>query len=407
MSRRQLMRTLAIMHSDAAAGPPQHVFPWLAQLAESSRVDVLVPAPGSAADLFATIGQVSVLDYRRLTYPRGPRALLSLGLCSLREITAFRRHITWTDPDLVLIVTSTLPAALVAARLEKRSVIVYVGEILDKGFSRGRGHSLRGAAVRRVLGRADALVCCSDAVARQFSNGTTCRVVTVHPGVSSAYRGGDGASFRAAHGLTDAGPCLAVVGNVTRGRGQDLVIRALPLIRRHLRDVHCVVAGAPLGPHPLPVDLAYRRVLGELASEVGVEDRVAFVGVVDRMADLYAAADIVVNPARLNESFGRVALEAMSVGRPVIAARVGAIPEVLRDEREALLVDPDDHRALAAAVVRLWTDRDLRERLVRAGMALASRFSEDAGTEAFAAVVDDLLRAAPASRRFAAVGARR
>ena len=394
---RRATHILAIMHSDAAGGPPQHVFPWLRHLAQRGRVDVVVPGRGSAADLFATMGRVSTLDYQRITYPSGPGDLISLFSRLRRDVRAFRRHIRETNPDLVLVVTSMLPAALVAARLERRPTIVYVGEIFDKRFVRSRGRSLAGAAMRRLLGYADALVCCSDAVARQFSAAERGRVVTVYPGVGTAYAGGNGDRFRAAHGLTAASPCLAVVGNVSHGRGQDLIVRALPLIRQRLPDVHCIVAGLP---HPRPVDIAYRRDLESLAGELGVEDRVAFVGFVERVADLYAAADIVVNPARFNEPFGRVAIEAMSAGRPVIAARVGAIPEVMCDGRDAILVDPDDEQALAAAVVRLWSDRKLRERQVHAGKRLvSSRFDERAGVDAFAAVVDEVARDAGGSRR--------
>jgi glycosyltransferase involved in cell wall biosynthesis len=386
---RQAARILTIMHSDTAQGPPQHVFPWLAHLAHGSRVEVVVPGRGSTADLYATIGPVSTLGYESITYPGGLSDLISLTPRLQQEIRVFRRHIRETSPDLVFVITSAVPTALVAARLERRPVIVYVGEILDKGFVRSGGRSLAGAALIRVLGTADALVCCSDAVARQFSTAEKRRIVTIYPGVDTAYADGDGDRFRAAHGLTDASPCIAVVGNVSRGRGQDLAVRALPLVREQLPNAHCVVAGLP---HPRPVDVAYRRELASIAEELGVEERVVFVGFVERMADLYAAADIVVNPARFHEPFGRVAIEAMSAGRPLIAARVGAIPEIMRHEREALLVDPDDHEALARAVVRLWNDPRLREHLVQAGKRLvAERFDELAGIEAFAAVVDEIL----------------
>ena len=386
---RRATRILAIVHSDTAHGPPQHVFPWLAHLAQQDEIETVVPGRGSAADLFAAIGPVRILGYQPITYPRGLADVIRLTPRLWQEISVFRHHIRVTKPDLVLVITSVLPAVIVAARLEKCPVIVYVGEILDKGFVRGYGRSLAGAAVMRLLGTVDALVCCSDAVARQFSSAENDRIATVYPGIDTSYAGGDGDRFRTAHGLTDASPCLAVVGNLSRGRGQDLAIRALSLIREHLPDVHCVVAGVP---HPRPADIAYRRELASLVRELGVEDRVAFVGVVERVADLYAAADIVMNPARFNEPFGRVAIEAMSAGCPVIAARVGAIPEIMRHGHEALLVDPDDHEGLGSAVVRLWNDAKLRDQLVQAGKRLvAERFDEPASTEAFAAVVDGVL----------------
>ena len=76
---------------------------------------------------------------------------------------------------------------------------------------------------------------------------------------------------------------------------------------------------------------------------------------------------MVVNPARFAEPFGRVAAEALVAGRPVVASRIGAIPEVVRDGRDGLLVEPDDPEALADAVIRLLDDSALAERLVRSG----------------------------------------
>ena len=81
------------------------------------------------------------------------------------------------------------------------------------------------------------------------------------------------------------------------------------------------------------------------------------------MSELLQAADLVVLPASWQEPFGRVVIEAMSAGLPVIASRVGGIPEILTGRFEPQLVPPDDAAALAAAIGRLadWrrTEPDL------------------------------------------------
>jgi glycosyltransferase involved in cell wall biosynthesis len=79
---------------------------------------------------------------------------------------------------------------------------------------------------------------------------------------------------------------------------------------------------------------------------------------------VYAAADVIVNPARFNEPFGRVPFEAAIAGRPAVVTRVGAIPELLRDGGSALIVEPEDPEELASAAVRALTDPELAERLV-------------------------------------------
>jgi D-inositol-3-phosphate glycosyltransferase len=122
-----------------------------------------------------------------------------------------------------------------------------------------------------------------------------------------------------------------------------------------------VIAGLP---HARAVDIAYREQIDSLATQLGIEDAVSFVGQVREMADLYAASDVVVNPARFSEPFGRVAFEALMAGTPVVAAAVGGITELLCDGRNSLLFPREDSGRLAKGVVRLAQDRTLGKRLV-------------------------------------------
>lgn len=385
------MQTLIVLHARAAAGPPQHVFPWLSPLAGRGSVTAVVPQAGSAADLYGTIGRTTVLGFEPLTYPGSLRALGPFAARFAGDVRRFSRLMRQVRPDLVVVVTTAVPAALVAARLQRVATVVFVGEILDKGLVSSRGRALAAAATARLTEAfADAIVCCSQTVARQFAATRTLLLRTIYPGVDGAYAHGDGARFRALHGLTEADPCLAVIGNVAHARGQDVAIRALPGLREEFPAIRCVIAGVP---HPAG-DLGYRQELTRLARRLDVEDVVAFVGLVDPIADLYAAADIVVNPARFNEPFGRVAIEALSAGCPVVAARVGAIPEVVRDGREALLFEAEDHEALRGAVSRLWRDPRLRDELVRNGRGrVSTTFSEDLAVKAFGDVLDRVLEA--------------
>jgi len=393
------LQTLIVLHSRAAAGPPSHVFPWLSPLARRGAVATVVPAAGSAEELYRTIGKTIVVGFAPLTYPGRVEALVLHVARFVADVRAFGRVIRQVRPDLVVTVTASVPAALVAARLHGIPTVVFVAEILDKGMVKSRGRSLGAAATARLTtALGDGIVCCSEAVARQFAPGRPRLLRTIYPGVDGTHADGDGARFRMLHGLTDAQPCLAVIGNVTPARGQDVAIRALPRLREEFPGIRCVFAGVP---HPRTGDVSYRQGLTRLAGRLGVEDVVTFVGLVDPIADLYAAADIVVNPVRFNEAFGRVAVEALSAGRPVVAARIGAIPEIVREGREALLFEVNDHEALGAAVSRLWRDPRLRAELVRNGRTrVATKFSEDFAVAAFADVVAGVL----ATRETMAVG---
>jgi glycosyltransferase involved in cell wall biosynthesis len=218
--------------------------------------------------------------------------------------------------------------------------------------------------IRFLERHASALVCSSNAIAAQFDPAARIPVVTIYPGISESHGEGDGPAFRSSLGLTDASPLIAVVGNLTAARGQDVMIAALEEILRAHPRAHLVIAGAP---HDRGPDLRYALGLKRSAGVEPLTGHVTFAGFVADINDVYAAADIVVNPARFNEPFGRAAPEALVAGCPVVATRVGAIPEVLRDGQDALLVEPDDVSELAHAVVALADDPERARSLAVTG----------------------------------------
>jgi len=108
----------------------------------------------------------------------------------------------------------------------------------------------------------------------------------------------------------------------------------------------------------------------------------------DELPRAYAEADALVFPVRWREPWGLVPLEAMAVGRPVVATGTGGSGEYLRHEENCLLFEPDRPSALAAALTRLAGDEALWGRLREAGFPTAARFPESAFDEAVAAAVE-------------------
>jgi glycosyltransferase involved in cell wall biosynthesis len=154
---------------------------------------------------------------------------------------------------------------------------------------------------------------------------------------------------------------LLYAGRMSPLKGVDVAVRALALLPS------CTLSLVGDG------DAAYVAELRELAGRLGVAGRVTFAPArpPEAMAAVYAAADAVLFPVRWAEPWGLVPLEAMAVGRPVVATGTGGSGEYLRDGANALLSAPDDAAALAAAVDRLAGDADLRERLRRGGRLTA------------------------------------
>jgi glycosyltransferase involved in cell wall biosynthesis len=142
--------------------------------------------------------------------------------------------------------------------------------------------------------------------------------------------------------------------------------------------------------------------LREQASALGVADRVEFRAPSrDDLAASYAECDALLFPVIWDEPWGLVPLEAMSVGRPVVATGTGGSAEYLRDRENCLLFEPRDAAALAAAVRRLADSADLRARLVAGGRETAGRFTE----QAFNDLIERELRARVSSASRIAGGA--
>lgn len=114
--------------------------------------------------------------------------------------------------------------------------------------------------------------------------------------------------------------------------------------------------------------------LGELAGEVGVQDRVDFLGLRNDVHDLMQEADVFVHPATWEEAFGYTVMEAMASGCPVIASEVGGIPELIVDGECGLLCPPGDDREIARRIRSLAESPGLR-----ADLGEAARRRAEAG----------------------------
>ena len=136
-----------------------------------------------------------------------------------------------------------------------------------------------------------------------------------------------------------------------------------------------------------------RTALERRARELRLEGRLSLAGERRDVFQILSGVDVFVQPS-LWEGFGLTVIEAMAAARPVVASRVGGVPEVLRDGIDGLLVPPGDPHALAQAILRLARDPDLAARLGAAGRARAcSEFGIDGLVEATMRIYDELLEA--------------
>lgn len=180
------------------------------------------------------------------------------------------------------------------------------------------------------------------------------RVALIHNGIDVSHYGQPPAStlvqaYRERWRLAEGRPVVGSVGRLAGGgcKGFDLLLDAIRLARKELPELELLLVGD--GPN--------RECLERAAGELGIRDAVRFVGTAEDVRLPLAAMDVFVFPSRQREGFGLSLVEAMAAGRPVVAFRTGAVPEIVRHEQEGWLVGTEESPALAQAIVRLCRDR--------------------------------------------------
>ena len=170
-------------------------------------------------------------------------------------------------------------------------------------------------------------------------------------------------------GISENTQVVLCVGRLSREKAQADLIEAAALMRREGRqgNVRFVVAG----------DGHDRQKLKDMAKSLLVEDWIIFAGQVADLVPYYTMADLVVLPSH-TEGSPNVLLEAMAAGLPIIATAVGGVPEIVENEKQALLVEKRNPVALARAIERVLNDANLRKRLSEAARLSISSYSPEA-----------------------------
>jgi glycosyltransferase involved in cell wall biosynthesis len=186
---------------------------------------------------------------------------------------------------------------------------------------------------------------------------------------------------RARLGLPPEAFVIAGIGRLVPIKGFDLLVDALAEIVARVPETHLLLIG----------DGAERDTLEARAAELGVADRLHITGSVTDVIGRLAGADVLAAPSR-NEGMGRVLVEAMALGLPVVGTRVGGIADVIVDNECGLLVPAEDAGALATALIELGIDPPLRTKLGAGARPRAEAFSTTVAASAMRAIYDGLVR---------------
>ncbi|MGQ9873083.1 glycosyltransferase family 4 protein [Leptodesmis sp.] len=177
----------------------------------------------------------------------------------------------------------------------------------------------------------------------------------------------DFAQVRQQWGIPESTRVISFVGRLDKEKGIETLIKAFALVKQTYPDVKLLIAGKPLLHVSLEKQkecpeegMKYQRSLEALLDQLGIEDSIAFLGHLTQTASLYQISDVTLMPSLWPEPFGRVIIEAMACGTPVIASRTGGIPEVLTGGFQSHLVDPGNAVNLAMALQSIlhWRETD-------------------------------------------------
>lgn len=246
-------------------------------------------------------------------------------------------------PDIVHAVLETFAGlALACCRLVTSAKRILTCQTTNRTF-------LKGFIVRS----ADVVTVISNAL-KTIAHNLGRRDVTVIP---------NGIHVSMFHPQQKVGGRVLFVGRLEKMKGVDVLLTAFAQLRITNNELRIVGDGAE------------RKNLEALAEELGIADRVTFVGRVapENIATEYEQAQIFCGLSR-SEALGNVFLEAQAAGCAVVATNVGGIPDIVAHGQTGLLVESDNVHAAAEAITKLFSDHALRQNLAEAGMKNASRY---------------------------------
>jgi len=299
-----------------------------------------LPGPGPLEERMADIGVETVIIPQQKLKARNPLPYLKTIYYLVNLIRKRNIDLIHSNMDI------GNQYGLVAAKLTGIPIICHTRNILSERPFR-----------RMFLRYADVLIANSHAVAASYGT-YVCKsqkVVVIHNGLdlnefspNNTRRG----IFRRKLKIPDDAFVIGHIARICPEKEQHTLIDAMT----HVAQTHLEAYALIVGDTTIDDSAPFLSSLKQRVQEQKLAGRVVFTGFVDNIVDLYAAVDLVVLPS-LCEPFGRTLIEAMAMGKPVVATRAGGAIEVVEDGVTGLLVPPENSPQLAEAILKIMEDR--------------------------------------------------
>jgi glycosyltransferase involved in cell wall biosynthesis len=287
--------------------------------------------------------------------------------------------------DLVYVNTAASYAGALAAKRLGIPCIWHLRELFsDAGGELVVPRGLRWWVRREFRRLGSKIVVNSEAVAANLLGPEAAAAQVVPNAISDRFFSpAGGVKFRAKHGLAASERLIGIPGTLRLLKGHRFALEGLRPVLEQNPDVRVVISGGASDD--------YGKALVKEFSEDFWRQRIVWAGVVEDMLRFYSACDMVLVPSS-SESFGRTVIEAMACGLPVVATRVGGIPEIIDYQENGLMIEYGDDYGLAQEVSRLLADKELRQRLGKAAREkAASKYSEAVHAQRILEVVNETM----------------
>lgn len=344
---------LFVDHATALGGAERSLLLLLRHLDREKWHPHLAGMPGPLLTRASTLG-VTTHEVPLQRLRRSPRFPLDLfrGARALRKVMR--------ESGAESIVANTVRAAIFAATATTLSGTPFIWHMRDFWLSESHpAHQRLDYLGKRALTHTTtAVVCNSSAVAKQLPGYADIRVVHNGIDVSAFSPAPLSEGFRDKYGIPKSAPLVGMIGRLRPWKGQMRFLELAHLVHERVPQCRFIVVGGD----PFAVEDDYASSVVQRTKVLGLDKVVTFTGQLCDVRPPLAEMDLFVHPGD-PEPFGLVNIEAMAMGRPVVAFAHGALPEIVDDGVTGLLVPPGHVHAMAQCILKLLADATLRSRM--------------------------------------------
>lgn len=307
----------------------------------------------------------------------------------LRSAITLREIIRQHQVNLVHTSTSVVFDGALAAVMANVPHVWHVHETIESGKN---WRFFLGAKIARSLIScfSHRIIATSEAIRRLYLDAPydTGKIKVIYNGVDIHPYDGDLSvpDLRRRLGIPEEAQVVGIVAHMVPLKRHEDFLRAAVIVQQSVPDSFFLAVGSDGDASE------YGRAIKRLSQELGLAERIVWLGFYERIHEIFKAIDLLVLPSE-EESFGRVLIEAMAARRPVVATKVGGIPEIVMDGMTGFLVPPRSPTDLAQSIIRILRDPQLAEAMGQAGRRRVEKyFSVDQYVENVEKVYLELLK---------------